>query len=453
MSTSGSGLSFVLNSNPNIYSLAVDEIRRSTIIVTPDPLVFRNGYGVMEPTVVPAFVQSAIQYDADDFVISSTHYKTGLNTFEDGSIFIQNGPFNRRVETADPEFLREFIVAALVTYPDDPTDPDFIGDINILSRQKISIYSAQNTFIDAANLTLTCPGGNFKLYGDTLLLSAAFLLDMYSNAFYFHTPLISLGGIDSQISGSIAWNAALSFEAFGAKDSKLYSQGKVFVTSGQKVDIFVQDQIGIPLYPIVPCLNGDITLRCNGQFFIPLSGIPPVNVGSINLYGSNTGGVGLYAKAGGITIQSELYLLLNAGITINAQNSGPLNLTGGPVSIACNTSVNIQSPRFKVNLPTRDSSGAGVNGAMLTVEAGDWTNTYTGGTCPLWSAANLGTIRILSTGGAVTYTTACTLFVDEPTDGDGNTTITNLYALFVNGKSLFSNLMDIQNKVIFYLHS
>jgi hypothetical protein len=443
VSTAGSGLNFVLNNNPTIYALAVDEIRRSTLIVTLEPLVFRNGYGVMEPTVIP-FNTVAINYGPEEFVIASTHYKVPDNNFQTGSIFIQNGPFNRVTGVLSGE---EFVIAALETYPDwtDPTPPDFTGDINILSRQKISIFSQRATLINAEHLTLLCPAGDFKLSGNNVLLSCTLLMDIYSNAFYFHTPVAAIGGIDSQISGTIAWNAGNQFEALGVFSSKLYSVNFVKVTAGQFVNIFVEEQIGIAGSPVVPCLNGDITLRCNGRFFIPASPlIPSVQVGSINLYGSDTGGIGLYAKGGGVTIQSEQWTVLNNGITINAQNNAQLSLTGGPVTITANSSFSLQSPRYRFNLPTGNSND--LNGALFSISGGDWTNTFSGGTTALWSAAAIGSTRILSNN-PVTYTVATTLFLDAPTAGDVKTTVIDFYTLYVNGNSFFSDNVKILGRV------
>lgn len=113
-----------------------------------------------------------------------------------------------------------------------------------------------------------------------------------------------------------------------------------------------------------------------------------------------------------------------------------------------------ESVSIRKNIPA-NTAGAGVNGAILTVPASDWYNRYNGGTCTLWSAVNFGSIRIVTekqttgetTQGTVVYGVATTLFIDEPTEGTSATDITKLYAIYVNGKSLFTSLSTFENKI------
>lgn len=96
-----------------------------------------------------------------------------------------------------------------------------------------------------------------------------------------------------------------------------------------------------------------------------------------------------------------------------------------------------------------DSSGAGVNGALLSLEGSDWNNRNTTGNCAFWSAANFGSIRIVNgaSGGTCIYAQAYSVFIDEPTEGPERVEFLESGALFVNGKSKFSNTAEFQTRI------
>ena len=363
--------------------------------------------------------------------------------------------------------------------------------LDLVSQGAISISAVKEIFLKSKDdITINSFDGKISLLGGTKEMT------LFANNFTIKTPVFSSGGgIDSYIAGTIAWNATSQFRTTSALGASIADLRRVKLWGGQNIELEV-DNAGVELvenvidFAIIPILpgQGNITLECNGKFFIPVPGLSTLAsiiagtlltlpVGDITLRASGTGAVKIYGGNSGVFIESRNYAHSffgfptgNAGISLQA-NEGPLYINSENIVCKPRTSFSIIGVvdsttlgEFTCNTPglftdtlsikasrTYDTAGAGKNGALLHVIGSDWVNAYSGG-CSFWSGSHFGSVRLLGstlTEGPIIYDVASTVFIDSPTDGDSRTEITNLYALYVNGKTLQTGLIDFQNKAIF----
>ena len=457
VSPTGSG-AIVLENSPTLLEPTANNLTA----LGSEPFVLKNGFGII---ITDFSSLPPVVYTNEDIVISAGHIPLlGLtsNYFSTSSnIYLQNGTFC----TTGPDG-----AGAAYSFPFNYDINDltvYNGDINILSQNNAHIYSREKFKVKSEKeMLISCGDG---------------VMDIYSKGFYFHTPTGGLGfeGINSNISGTIAWNALADIELLGVTGAKLYSNGATKLSAGQFIDIFVEDVVS-SLITLVPCINGDITLRCNGKFFVPGTLLAPFyTVGSINLVSGSTGGIGLDASGGGVTIECHAFgpvisppfpLRLNNGFKVICTDGGDILLQTVPSGdifypdqgqiIMDSKQVKILTPYFHIydsfvfrerdlidGIPNRDfvvSKGleltgaltcsiAGWSGAALHIPAYDFTNTYVG-TSTSWDNVYLGSTRLLgpSEGGLI-YTRAATLVVEPPVEGVG-VTIDKAYAIYCSGE-------------------
>ena len=398
--------------------------------------------------------------------------------------------------------------APITVYDQDGVGMDVYdyGDIELFATGR-GVFST-NWDLDLKSLKdiyIGCQGNMFLTAKKDIKLSNVDGQSTFeSGSFNFYTPEAGVsGGIDSFIFGTIAWNAFNDFEALAFSSASLSGYLGTKVYSGQHINLIV-DNIGVnnpvgqdTLIDIVPVspFDGNINLTCSGTFFVPLAntGIDQLTktpVGGIYLKASDTGIISLKGGNQGVFIETKEYFHSvlniptgNQGLVVETNNgkikmttTADMDLTSKRLilnsyfltirpglvdlipneievtdvgEITCNSLATFNQT-FKVKkVSFVDTAGAGLNGALFSVEASDWQNGYTGGTCPFWTASNFGSVRLVGTshGGVVNYTTASTVYIDEPTEGNEKVIIDNLYALFVNGKSTYTGNATFSSRI------